>query len=530
MIIPIENLGQYGIVKDIPPYQLPINAWSGGNNVRILDNAVKKVTGYSEILATCPIAPYYLVALPSGTQYFWVAGGLTKIYVHNGSSWTNITRQSGGSDVNYSATAAENWSHCVIGGVLIMNNGVDDPQEWPTSGGIASVATKMQDLSNWPASTTCKVMKAFKTFLVGLNTKESTTDFPRLVKWSHEAAFHSVPSSWDETASDKDAGEYELAQTPGEILEGMTLGDQFVIFKEDAIVQMSYVGSPFIFSFRTLSPPVGILAKNCAAEFEKGLVFIGNSDIYLMDGQNIHPLLPKKLRRWLFGNLDGDNYSRSFVAADYGRKEMLACFPSTGSSFCDTAIIWNWDVGTFTVREIPDLSHATYGIKDIAGGLTWSGITTNWNTETATWGTRAYDANKKNLVFVDPGNTKIYRDDYGNTKDGTNMTSYIERTGLSLSEGGQPDHSRIKHVKAVYPKLEALSTVNIYIGSQMSNEQGVTWEGPYTFNPDTQSKVPCRVTGRYFGFKVESTTDTDWKLHGVEFELVDTGRRGSVTH
>ena len=532
-IVPIENLGEIGIIKDIPPYQLPPNAWSDGNNVRVLDNAIKKCTGYQEILATCPISPLYVTALASGSEYFWVACGTAKVYVHDGSSWTNITRQTASTDVDYSATAAENWSATVIGGVLVLNNAIDDPQEWPTTAGVAATATKLQDLSNWPASTTCKVTRAFKTFLVALNVSESGTDYPRLVKWSHEAATHSVPSSWDETSASLDAGEYELAQgSAGEIVDGMTLGDAFIIFKEDSIVQMSYVGSPFIFSFRILSPTIGAIAKNCAAEFDKGIFFFGNSDLYLMDGQNIHPLLPNKLRRWLFDSIDGDAFSKCFVAADYARKEMLACFPTIGSTYPDKAIIWNWHNNAFSIRDLPNVSHIAYGIAEITGGRTWATITDTWDTASSTWGTRSYDAVLKNLVLVDPGNTKLYRDDYGNTEDGTNMTAYVERTGLSIGAQGAPDQSSIKHVKAVYPKMEVSgsNTVNVYVGSQMSNEEGVTWEGPYTFNPDTQSKVPCRVTGRYFGVKFESTTNSDWKLHGLEFDVKEYGRRGSFTH
>ena len=61
----------------------------------------------------------------------------------------------------------------------------------------------------------------------------------------------------------------------------------------------------------------------------------------------------------------------------------------------------------------------------------------------------------------------------------------------------------------------------------MSTEEAITWEGPILFNPNSQSKVSCRVSGKYFGLKVESTTDVDWKLHGVAFEVAQAGKRGS---
>ena len=64
----------------------------------------------------------------------------------------------------------------------------------------------------------------------------------------------------------------------------------------------------------------------------------------------------------------------------------------------------------------------------------------------------------------------------------------------------------------------------------MSTEDGITWEGPTLFNPNDQSKVSCRVTGKYFGIKVESTGDMDWKLHGLAFEVKPRGKRGGRSY
>ena len=103
------------------------------------------------------------------------------------------------------------------------------------------------------------------------------------------------------------------------------------------------------------------------------------------------------------------------------------------------------------------------------------------------------------------------------------MTSYIERTGLDLN-----NPQSVKFVSAVYPQIDVTgdNTVNVYVGRQMAPEDAVTWEGPILFNPNTQSKVSCRVSGKYFGIKVESTSDIDWKLHGVAFEVQERGTRG----
>jgi len=611
-LISFESVGSIGIIKDIPPYNLPQGAWSDGNNVRFLDNGVKKVAGYKEVMATCPFAPYYIHPyLTTSGLYYWIAYGATDIAVYTGTTWIDVTQQltltldgavnhNSGSitvdtgaalsalpatgtlrigtditsdqdvnsgnkyeEVTYSArdvatgvitlspnnlnhhpdnaivypsgstytvdkdyganTSSRRWTATNLNGLVVATNGFDAPQMWPLSGGIPSTATPFRELQNWPTGASCKSIRSFRTFLVGLNWNRANQE-PRLVKWSTEASFGAAPSTWDETDATLDAGEYELSDTPGDIVDGLPLGDSFLIYKEDSIYIMNYVGTPYIFSFKLLSPTVGALSKEAIKEFDGGHFFIGNSDCYICNGQTVTPLLPNKVRRAMFEDLSGDNYQKCFVAADYVRNEMLACFPSSGNDVVDKALIWNWKDNTFSFRDLPDTSFINNGIIDITAGATWDASTEYWDIGTGTWGERNYDNVKNNLVFCDVTNTKIFRDSFGNTKDGTNMTSFIERTGLDLN-----DPQSVKFVSAVYPQIEVSGdnqSVNVYVGRQISTEQGITWEGPILFDPTTQSKVSCRISGKYFGIKVESTTDMDWKLHGVAFEVQQRGLRG----
>ena len=532
-LIPIDNVGQMGIVKDINSWQLPPNVWTDGNNIRAEHGAIQKTPGYKEVMASCPVAPYHIINLEVGSSNYWIIGGLAKIYVHNGSSWTDITRTSGG---DYSATAKEGWTSTVLGGVLIMANGYDDPQFWALSSGIPSTSTKMADLSNWPASTEAYSVRAFRSFLIALNIKKSSVPYTRLVKWSTEAATQAVPTSWDETSATVDAGEYELADTRGKIVDGVPLGDAFMIYKEDSTYSMTYVGTPFIFSFRQLSPTVGALSKNCVVEFDGGHFIFGNGDMYVNDGRQIKSILPHKMRDYVFGNINGDEYEKSFVVADYANTEMWACYVTSGNSDaqCDKALVYNWINQTFTERDIPNLGFIGYGTQaDPLTTASWNAATTTWTTETQKWSeiTSSSFISKegKTLIMVSPTDTKLYRNNTGNTSDGTNMTSYIERTGLSMDEQGQPNQAMVKHVTSVWPKMSVSGTtnVNVYVGSQMSTEEDIAWEGPYTFDPDTQSKVPVRVTGKYIGVKFESTGDQTWRLDGYSLDVSNAGIRGS---
>ena len=624
-LVPIEQVGQVGIIQDVPPYELPPNAWSGGNNVRVLDSGIKKIRGYTEALETITFPPYYLTPYEdSAGTYYWLAFGQNKVAVWDGSAWTDITRQTTttlNGAINSSATtitltsasafpdsgtialgtkqvaegatnyyeeitytgkstndltgctraagsvahedlsvvtpigttattdndyaATENtrrWTTTNLNGLLIATNGYDAPQMWPlNSSGVPAKTVPLRELQNWSVATTkeagnstnkSEVIRSFRTFLVGLNWTNVVARGnaePRIVKWSTEASYFTAPITWDSSDATLDAGEYELADTPGAILDGLPLGDSFIIYKNDSIYIMNYVGTPYIFSFKLLSPTIGALCKNSVVDFENGHFFMGNSNFYLCNGQTVTPLLTGKLQRAVFddivaGDLNDPSWEKSFVVADHVHKEILACYPTESSAVVNKAVIWNWEKNTFTFRDLPTTSHISNGILAAhPGGKLWSGSTKTWDEDSEAWGSSDYDTHLENLVFADVSNTKFYRDNAGNKEDTSNMTAYIERSGYDLG-----DPQTVKFVSAVYPQIEVSgnNTVNVYIGRQMSTEDAITWEGPVAFNPNSQSKVSCRVSGKYFGVKVESDTDVDWKLHGLSFEVQQRGLRG----
>ena len=403
-----------------------------------------------------------------------------------------------------------------------------------TRGADSTSAASHSDNAEVKITTLCKSMRAFRSFLIALNITKDGVNFPRVVKWSTESATQTLPTSWNETTSTVDAGEFELADSKGDILDGLQLRDSFMIYKEDAVYSMTFVGTPFIFSFRQLSPTIGAISKNCVAEFDGGHAIFGKGNFYINDGQRIKPILPMKLKEYVFQSIDGQQTNKCFVTADYGRTEILFCFTADGATTDqpNKAVVWNYITNTFTIRDIPDLSHIGYGnVGNPIRATTWAATTDTWESSTGPW-TMSYDLQDKVLLFADPGNTKLYRDNSGNKEDTTFMDSYIERSGLTLNEQGQPDQTTVKRISAIYPKMSISSDneINVYLGTSMSTEEGITWNAPTTFNPNTQSKVSVRGTGKLYAVKFESTTDMDWELDGYAIDVKNIGVRGSRSY
>ena len=54
-LIPIDQVGQMGIVKDINAWQLPLNVWTDGNNIRAEHGAIQKTPGYEDTQSWNPV-------------------------------------------------------------------------------------------------------------------------------------------------------------------------------------------------------------------------------------------------------------------------------------------------------------------------------------------------------------------------------------------------------------------------------------------------------------------------------------------
>ena len=558
-LLPVENVGAGGLVTDFKPYQLQPNQWSGASNVEFTDGAVSKIEGYREVMATCPIEPWHLGVYQhfdrNGKQardgFYWFAFGLKKIYVYHNQVWTDVTRDSG----DYNVLEGSNWKVTQSGALLIATNGTDVPQIWPLNEGEPDLSKRFEDMDSWvnkntdgETDQTCQTISGFKNHIIACNiTRKYDSDpveaiLDSMVKWSTQHSHYDEPASWDVVDDVYDAGEYELLDTPGPIVDTLPMGEVFMIYKTDSVVMMNFVGTPYIFSFKTLDPDTGILAKGAVTEFPSGHFFVSHADCYVNNGQSVVPILTGKVRDQMFNDMNGDHYDRIFSVTQPHYNEVWACYPTSNSTYCDKAMVWNYKDNTFTFRELPDITDAKLGVAPInisaENEPTWDDIDPTWNKNTQTgtievpwtslttlrWGSQAWENVVSHLVMAEPEDVKIYRDRFGQLSDTDKMYSYVERTGIDFG-----DPSSVKHLRAVWPKVETTHThpIMVYTGYQMATDKPVVWNGPFTFDPDQQSKVSTRTTGKYIAIRFETKEDTSWTISGLELEFENAGRRGS---
>jgi hypothetical protein len=520
MRIPIDNVGMMGIIQDIPPYAMPPEAWSNGQNVRMLDGSVWKSFGNLQILGTLLGSPRAMLTVASQIDQFYVYPTLTQLFASDGTSHSDVSRASGGP---YSAGTGDRWTGCVLGGIILANNPVDVPQMWLNP----NLANKFANLSNWNSTWRCRVLRNFKTYLLALNTIEGANGYPYRIRWSNSAVSGSVPDTWN-PAPGNDARYWDLIESDGFVIDSLPLADINFVYKEDQIHSMEYIGGDFVFRFQKRFDQ-GILAVDCAREWQGKHYVMTGDDIVMHNGFEMQSAISQKMRTWYKGRVDPTYYTRSFMALSSNEKEIWCCIPENGNQWPNIALVINLETGRLAIREIPQCSGWFYAY--VSGGLnTFDAQATPFDQMVGQFGSANFAAGKKRLGLVSAGVSKVFMAEQGFTFDGISYRSFVERTGLAIigrDRQGNPknDFNNRKLLSRIWPKIRVANgtTVNVYAGAQETVDSPIQWQGPFPFRPGVDNEVFPNVTGRLLAVRFETTDNTYWKLDGYDVEVSVVG-------
>lgn len=529
--IPLDKISAIGVVKDVPPYQLPPEAWNEALNVRCRDGSIEQLLGWAQTFGTPGVPPHFAIPLQTAAQTWWLYVSLTKGYVYDGSGHTNITRQTAMVDVDYTAAETKNWNGTVLGGIPILNNNNDIPQYWATP----SIATKLANLPHWDSNIRALCIRAVGPYLVALNITDGGSAFPHQVLWSHPADPGSVPSSWDFTDPAVDAGLNELPDVnSGIILDGLTLKGSLYIYKEGAVWRMTPIGGRYVFKFETMLETAGILAQRCVAATGDGKyhVFLSQDDLVRHNGVEAVGLLSARMKKTLFNKIDTTNFGTSFVFCNPTYDEIWVCYPSAGATHADSALIWNYKTGEFGACTEADgitFRNAQVGVTTKDDLETWDTAVGSWNTDIAAWST----LQRRRVLLCAPDSTKFLLLDEGALRDGVAFEGLLQRTGLSVlgrdRQGNWINDFEVwKLFSRVWMKLRG-EPVEVRVGVQKLVDGDISWDAAKTFSPTSMSGPASGMTvdkiasGRALALEIRGTGGF-FSLDGYKVDVQPMGQ------
>ena len=536
-IIPIRQLGDEGVYTDVSAYNIPINAFSRAFNVRFDEGKVRRAPIFRTVKDSLGFSPRFVYGIVPSAGFDSVLMLSDAWNISEYASGTVTGRNgsiSGSSDPRpYCGTA--------LADVVYLNR----PDRVPVY--RAPSGTNFADLPHWDSNWRTQSLRSYGDFLIGLNMTEGSTAYPTRVRWSDIVTANSFPGSWDATSSTTSAGFNDLVQIKTKIIDGATLGSNFIIYASDQVWLMEFVGGTFVFNFRKLFTDAGIINQNCAVEVEGKHFVFGAFDIYQHDSTSKQSICDERVKNFIFSSINNEAADVCFVQHNPTLNEIYFCYQSgdqyvhfPNSDRCNRAAVFNYRNNSWSFMDLPNVSSGT-----VANVNTVNTYATSTNlTYGLTGGTYYQQQDSYNRHSLMVGETlaadgitsdKLYGIDLSDAGQiafqlDTEATKpvYLERTGLDLDEGGLAVSQYVVCTR-LYPQADTTNTndttLNFEFGASDIPRATPTYSSSVTFDMASDHKIDSRAAGRYLSYRVTLNDNKDFEISGFDLEVTPTGMR-----
>ena len=521
--LPEQEFHLRGIVADLPPEQVDPDKWTSAQNIFFRDIATQRVAGYLSAFRQNGINVYYIWPLQRVQEALWifcgVQGGNTKLWTWDGSALTERLVYSPSFDPP--TANGRDWQCTVLNGVAVVNNGVNPPVYWNPND---STKPAFEELPGWPASYRCRSIRAFKNNLFALGITTDTQILGDWYMWSSSAAPGTIPSEWTPAATN-DAGNDSISQPQGAIVDAWPLRDKLCIAKNFSLHVVSFTGGSLVFDQRDLYISAGCLALDCIDEINGRLYIATQDDIIETDGHAMRSICTHEVRRFIFGNINPDQFNLCQLVKRHVTDEIWFCYPEVGADKLTKAAIYNTATNQWGVRDLPNVHYLAHGILNDPGPAeTWATKTTQWQTDLTIWDESRYSATNDVIAMAEPGQSTgdVHILDADTTNNGTPLIAQVERVGLPFG-----DPHNVKTVTEIRPEVvgEPGDVIEVQVGGQTYFGEPVTWSSPVPFAIGTfPNKVDVFATGRWLAIRFRSVGGRPWRIHRFRVSYKEGGR------
>ena len=313
---------------------------------------------------------------------------------------------------------------------------------------------------------------------------------PMLVRWSNQENF----AQWQPTVTNT-AGDQRL-EVGTKIVGVANAKDETFIATDEAAYGMSFIGPPFIFSFRLLATNCGAAGKNTIMSVDNTVYWMGKSSFFIYDG--IVKDLPCSVQYFVYDRMQLNYIDKTVVGHNKKFNEITWFYVSN-------------DNPRETDNPEPD-SYVTYNYQELA----WSVGTLNRTVWSDAFGVRQ-------VPFAFDENGILYNHETGTTDNGSAMNSFVESSAMEISQGG--DNTFL--VDKIIPDLTATDDTSLSITlktRKYPNAPDIT-KGTFTVTNQTE-KVSTRAKARQMTMKIASTgTEDQWQLGDFRINTRQDGFR-----
>lgn len=536
----LRNLAKYGVISDGDPFNIPIEAFSAGVNVRFRNGKITSGPVFRKVVELGTVDPRF-------TWSSHPTQGQDLLFIGYKDGTTSLVANAVESDVTltgYTPSAVEAiWTATNLAGVTYVNR--SDRAPWYLR---VSDAT-YQDLavSGWDPTWTAGLLRSCSGALVALNVNKGAVSYPTMVKTSSIPLSDTVPTSWDETDPATLATENILVEMQGAIIDACQLGRGLIIYGAHESWRMQADGSSFVYTYSKLPFQKGALNANCSVELDGKNIVFGPNDIWMHDGNTEKSLVDGRNRDFIYGSINMSRADLCFVKTNPRLNEIIFAYVS-GDAYtafsaaliggCNKQAVWNYVDDTWTFDDLPGVYSATEA--NLSTSLTYTDVPYTYSTSGGSYQDQE-DGFKRTSVYVGAVNatygltTNLYAFDLfgqGSTVSYTvdlaaTPARYLERDGVDLDELTQ-DLKTYKTLRSIYLQARIGSdTENIMVAAGASDgfNTPATVSAYQPFNGLDLYKCDFNVAGRYLSYRIRFDDYKELTLTGLDVDLKANGHR-----
>ena len=520
---------------------------SAGNNgsgtqIRLTSTTGFPITGTiavgNELITYTNIVGNELTGISRGALGTATFGTINGQAHSDGAVVTNATEFTGwGSAVEASTVTLEPglWSLSNFGQVLVSTIANGKTFTWDssiaarlsthasmTTSGFETRIDAATDSGN-PTATRVTLISPTTRHLIHLGTEttigDSTTQDDMFIRFSEDESINKYTPEATNTAGT------QRLQDGTRIMGGLVAKENILIWTDNALYTMKFVGAPFTFGFEQVGTNCGLIGKNAAIEIDGVAYWMGNNGFFSFDGTV--NTLPCSVEDFVYDNADTTKGQQVNAGINNLFTEVVWWYPTQGSEFNNRYVVYNYGQNN---AQLPMGNWYT--------GTNTNSIRTTWIDSLVYPRPYATAYNSTNTgtfpVIIGEtglGQTVFFEHESGNDQvnpDGsvTTLTSFIQSFSFSL----QPDQSEVfLAMRRFLPNFKVLvgnNQVTLSIKDFPAEDDVQTTLSPFTINSNTL-KVDTRARGRYANIKIENTgVNESWRFGTFQVDIQPDGRRG----
>lgn len=261
------------------------------------------------------------------------AGSATRLYKLSpvNRTWTNISRAA-----NYITVGTDRWNSVEFGSYQIFTNYSNEPQ-------YIDMNVDVQ-FANLTSLVKGKYIGTHKGFVVLGNTWDALDGAKtNRVRWSGQE----LPGDWAFSAQTQ--ADFQDIHGYGSI-QGIVCDDSVWVLMQRGIVQMTYIGAPYVFRVDTRVEGKGCSVPESVITVEGNTYFFSDDGFYGLKGGQLTPIGIGKINKYFLKDADASQYQFMTVVAD--PRETLVYWNYVSNSaedgLPDKTLIYNYQTGEWS--------------------------------------------------------------------------------------------------------------------------------------------------------------------------------------